>query len=192
MKKNPVEYENGVLVFDDFLSAKDFKIVTDPFLYGDINWRRSLPLTEEQVGDIEGNEILCDWKYNHQFVHYLLLRHQMSERFGNTMSPFVQRLHDMDYMLNPYSLIRAKVNLHTCTETVHEHAYHVDYMWPHWSGVFNMNTNDGYTGIKNGPKIESIANRLIIIPDKTVHTGTSCTNQQARIVLNFNWLNQLE
>ena len=50
-----------------------------------------------------------------------------------------------------------------------------------------LNTNDGYTKFEDGTKVESIANRMVIFPTNIKHTGTTCTDQQSRIVLNINW-----
>ena len=50
-----------------------------------------------------------------------------------------------------------------------------------------MNTNDGYTFFKNGKKIESVANRLIVFNNDMWHGGTSCTDAHERIVINLNF-----
>ena len=50
-----------------------------------------------------------------------------------------------------------------------------------------MNTNNGYTIFEDGTKVESVANRMITFPANLKHTGTSCTDQQVRIVINFDY-----
>ena len=50
-----------------------------------------------------------------------------------------------------------------------------------------MNTNNGYTLFENGTKIESVANRMITFPTNMKHTGTSCTDENTRVVINFNY-----
>ena len=50
-----------------------------------------------------------------------------------------------------------------------------------------MNTNDGYTEFEDGTKVESVANRLVTFPANLKHTGTSCTDEKTRIVINFNY-----
>ena len=57
----------------------------------------------------------------------------------------------------------------------------------HFTSILYLNTNDGYTQFENGTKIESIENRLITFPLSYRHTGTTCTNQPFRAVINFNY-----
>ena len=40
--------------------------------------------------------------------------------------------------------------------------------------------------------IESIENRLIVFNPETRHTGTTCTNQTRRLVLNINFFDYVE
>ena len=50
-----------------------------------------------------------------------------------------------------------------------------------------MNTNNGYTKFENGTKVESVANRMLTFSANMKHTGTSCTDEKRRIVINFNY-----
>ena len=56
-----------------------------------------------------------------------------------------------------------------------------------FTSILYLNTNDGYTEFENGTKIESIENRLITFPLSYRHTGTTCTNNPFRVVINFNY-----
>ena len=51
-----------------------------------------------------------------------------------------------------------------------------------------MNTNNGYTTFKDGTKVDSVANRMIIFDSELDHTGTTCTDQKSRVIINFNFL----
>ena len=55
------------------------------------------------------------------------------------------------------------------------------------TSIFYVNTNDGYTMFEDGTKVESVANRMLSFPANMKHTGTSCTNIQTRILINFNY-----
>ena len=59
---------------------------------------------------------------------------------------------------------------------------------PYTTSIFYMNTNNGYTEFEDGTKVESIANRIVSFPFNMEHTGTSCTDEQTRIVINFNYV----
>ena len=59
----------------------------------------------------------------------------------------------------------------------------------HWTtAIFYINTNNGYTEFENGEKIESVANRLIMFPSNIKHRGVTQTDEQTRIMINFNFL----
>ena len=68
------------------------------------------------------------------------------------------------------------------------HKYHVDYEFPCMSGLFYLNTNDGYTKFeKDNLKVESIANRFVSFPTHLSHASSSCTNDKVRYNINFNY-----
>ena len=55
------------------------------------------------------------------------------------------------------------------------------------TSIFYVNTNNGYTKFEDGTKVESVANRLVSFPANKKHTGTSCTDEKTRVVINFNY-----
>ena len=81
--------------------------------------------------------------------------------------------------------IKIKSNLNYKTERIIETGEHTDVEDNRFtSAVFNLNDNDGYTRIGN-EKIYSKANRIIIFPSNITHTGTTCTNTERRVIINF-------
>ena len=92
------------------------------------------------------------------------------------------------------SIIKIKANLLTKTPKIVENAFHVDmdYLSEEklkqiTTSIFYVNTNNGYTKFEDGTIVESIENRLITFPANVKHTGTSCTDQKTRVVINFNY-----
>ena len=55
------------------------------------------------------------------------------------------------------------------------------------TSIFYVNTNNGYTKFEDGTKVESVANRMVTFPSNMKHTGTSCTDERIRVVINFNY-----
>ena len=43
------------------------------------------------------------------------------------------------------------------------------------------------TIFEDGKKVESVANRMLTFPANMKHTGTSCTDEKTRVVINFNY-----
>jgi hypothetical protein len=56
------------------------------------------------------------------------------------------------------------------------------------TAIYYVNDNNGSTKFEDGDSIDSVANRLVIFPSNLRHSGTRCTDQQRRIVINFNYM----
>jgi hypothetical protein len=54
-----------------------------------------------------------------------------------------------------------------------------------------MNTNNGYTYFEDGTKAKSVANRLIKFDNVMYHSGTTCTDENQRVVININYKENL-
>ena len=105
------------------------------------------------------------------------------------INPLVDRI-------EPLSLWRVKANLLTRTPNIIENTFHTDIgnlidkpkKLAQWTtSIFYVNTNNGYTKFEDGTKVESVANRVVTFPANMKHTGTSCTNEKTRVVINFNY-----
>ena len=57
----------------------------------------------------------------------------------------------------------------------------------HKGAILYLNTNDGYTCFEDGNKIKSIENRFVAFDSSLKHSGTTCTDEPRRIVLNINY-----
>ncbi len=55
------------------------------------------------------------------------------------------------------------------------------------TSILYINTNNGYTRFETGEVVESVENRLVTFPANLKHTGTSCTDEKVRVVVNFNY-----
>ena len=84
-------------------------------------------------------------------------------------------------------LIRVKVNFYPGTDKIYEHATHIDREFEHKVALFSLNTCNGYTKLENGEKITSKKNRYLEFDCNTKHSGSSCTDEKRRVVINFNY-----
>ena len=104
-------------------------------------------------------------------------------------SPFCDKLVPLLNKLDTKCLIRVKGNLFPNTHILHEHPLHTDYGFPHSGAILSLNTCDGYTKLKDGTKIDSVANRVLLFDASKEHCSTTTTNVSARINLNINYIN---
>ena len=130
--------------------------------------------------------IAVEEKHNQQFCHLLYKDREVQSQNFHFFSPLFKQLNvDMIY--------RSQLNLTTCTSEIREFGYHIDnplendYMKYCKTAVYYINTCDGYTGFKDGRKVESVANRLCIFPSDLMHTSTTTTSERSRYVININY-----
>ena len=109
-------------------------------------------------------------------------------------SPAIKIINPLINKINPSILGKIKANLLTRTPNIIVNKFHVDFelnspeKLKQWTtSIFYVNTNNGYTKFEDDTKVESIANRMITFPANTKHTGTSCTDEERRIIINFNY-----
>ena len=137
------------------------------------------------------------WHYNnridfgddvdkYQFIHPFYFNYA-------PISPFIEKLAPIIEKIVPVALEKIKANLLTRTPEIVENTFHVDVGYPEeklkqlTTSIFYVNTNNGYTKFEDGTKVESVANRMVSFSSNMKHLGTSCTDQNRRVVINFNY-----
>tara|TARA_B100000085_G_C18354603_1_gene435769 strand:+ start:130 stop:606 length:477 start_codon:yes stop_codon:yes gene_type:complete len=155
-------------IIDNFLSDYEFKTLQAMFLSNQFSWYWG---EEKVLGD--NSEI------NYQFYHSF---YEDNESYSNrNIKPIINKLD-----IRAIHKIKANLTLHT--EKIYQYKFHTDVEnFKCTTGVFYINTNDGYTLFENGDKIESISNRMLLFDSDKRHAGTTCTNAKRRVVLNLNF-----
>ena len=141
------------------------------------------------------------WFYNPYIDHEEDIdKFQFTHMFYEEAAPrssFIKQINSILDRIKVIILVRIKANLLTRTSNIIQNAFHVD-MKPmpeekqkQWTtSIFYINNNNGYTKFEDGTKVESVANRMVTFPANTKHTGTSCTDEKIRVVINFNYFSE--
>lgn len=120
-----------------------------------------------------------------QFLHHFYKDWRVNSDWISLLDPLIK-------ILNPLALIRIKANLLNRTPKTIEHGMHIDQAVKGHknikSAIYYVNSNNGYTKFKNGKKILSKQNKLIIFDNDQPHTGSTCTDERIRVVINFNYV----
>ena len=160
---------------DNFLDQKDFEEL-QKFLMGNM-----FPWYYNSIIDFYEDED----KY--QFIHVFYDNYAPTSSVIENINPILAKV-------GPLSIWRIKANLLTKTSNIVENSFHIDNNFlskeklKQWTtSIFYVNTNNGYTEFDDGKNVESIANRLVTFPANMKHTGTSCTDEKTRVVINFNY-----
>jgi len=160
-----------IKIIEDCISKDDFKNIKDMFYADSFPWY--LQPGVNRTGD--GYVQFCHTFYNNF--------NQNSQNFL-ILKPLID-------LLNPSSIIRIKANLLTKTSEIIKHGLHTDQSFKCTTAIFYVNTNNGFTEFENSKKILSEENKLVIFDNFTKHTGTSCTDKNERIVINFNYITKI-
>ena len=163
---------------DDFLEQTAFDDLQNLIMSFNFNWQYSTII--DSCTSIKNED-------NFQFVHVF---------YDDSVprSPFLERLNPIIEKIQPISFWRIKANLRTRLSKIDEIPFHVDIegipeekskQWT--TSIFYMNTTNGYTKFEDGTKVESVANRFVSFPANKKHTGTSCTDEKRKVVINFNY-----
>ena len=104
------------------------------------------------------------------------------------VSPLFDNLIPLLQKLGMKCLLRVKANLYPNTKILHEHLMHTDYNYLHSGAILSLNTCDGYTKLKDGTTIDSIANRVLLFDASEEHCSTTTTNDYARFNININYM----
>ena len=153
-------------VVDDFLDYEDLKLVQDGVLTQ--SWTYCPYVVEEGDG------------------HYMFCC-GFDPETSDSILPVLEKI-------GKVNILRIKANLVPKGSSIIEHGFHIDYKEKIPSNaitsIFYVNTNNGYTKFEDGTIVESVANRLVAFPANIKHRGVSQTNEETRILINFNYLRE--
>jgi len=123
---------------------------------------------------------------NYQFTHNFYQNYLLKSNYVDLINPIIN-------VINPSAIIRIKANLIVKNNKIIEHALHkdIDYAKNYKTAIYYVNTNNGYTKFKNGKKIYSEENKLIVFDGNNEHCGTTCYDEDYRIVINFNYFESI-
>ena len=106
---------------------------------------------------------------------------------GNLGSPYVKLLDPLLKKLKIKAVIRVKANLYPNQGKMIEHTQHADFPFKHKAALFSLNTCDGFTVLKDGTKIQSVANQVLLFDASQPHHSSTCTNTKVRCNINVNY-----
>ncbi len=191
-------------IYDNCLPLYEFEDLQEKLLGASCPWHYNSSIVLKKYTGIEPNFDDYDYDYNEigQFTHVFF----MDSGGGGTRRPgagimdSIFEVEAIAKILNPRGWLRIKANLGTKDSEHMIGGWHYDLHWPEegdtripyddtLTAVFYLNTNNGYTLLETGHKVESVENRLVIFPNNVLHTGVSQTDTNVRVLINFDfWL----
>ena len=167
-------------VFDDFLSEDEFFKLNSQISSFSFPWYVTSVINDGANDD----KLSCNEKHNMQLVHIFYRDLCPQSESINFLFPLIE-------IIKPKSLISIKANLNFKSTDIIEHGFHNDWSFSketkHKTGIYYLNTNNGYTKFSDGSKVDTKENRFVEFDSDMDHTGTTCTDSKYRIVINFNY-----
>ena len=158
-------------ITDNFLSDDEFKSIQDWFTGESFHWYYNNSIANQKHG----------WD-QFQFVHpFYDVANPSLSKFSSFLYPFLTKL-------NAKYIFRIKANLRPRTSTAVLSDFHTDMSLNQQTGIFYINTNNGYTKFKDDSTVPSVANRFLTFSGDLEHCGASPTDTNSRIVLNINYI----
>ena len=163
---------------DNFLPIREFEQMHSELMAWNFPWYAS-----KVVNDSDQNA-----DYNMQFTHLFYERYSPVDDTINILHPVLR-------VIQPISIFKIKANIMPNQGKIVEHGYHHDVTDSEFhpikdhmkTSILYMNTNNGFTKFEDGTGIESVANRFVTFPNHTEHTGTTTSDSDYRLVINFNY-----
>jgi len=177
--------ENGVSIQDNFLVEKEFATLRDVVIDPTFPWyfqkTKSHPKEDRSISP-------------GQFTHMIYAAGAPYSHYDSYLAPILEQL---DFAI----LTKIKLNLNPRLPEPFYSDFHIDHQGSLEKGnipediiarsttsIFYIDTNNGYTELEDGTIVKSVANRLVSFPSNTKHRGVTQTDEQTRVVANFNYL----
>jgi hypothetical protein len=156
-------------IYKNFLSKKHFKKLKDKIMGHNFPW-----YFKDGINKIPDK--------NFQFCFIFINgegKINCSDKMMDLLKPVLSKLKFR-------KINKIKANLLTKDINITEHGMHVD-QYEGKTGILYINTCNGYTKFESGKKIKSEENKYVEFDSTLKHTGSSCTDEKRRIVINFNY-----
>jgi len=157
-------------IIDNFLSEDELKVIQDLML-------RNKDFPYYFISDVTYENVESP---NSMYFVHLFYRDTVKSNYFPAIESIIKKL-------DAHALIRVKGNLYPNLGKELNELPHIDYEYEHKGAIFYVNTNNGYTILEDGTKIESIANRLLKFKPHLTHTSTYCTDAKVRANININY-----
>jgi hypothetical protein len=170
----------NIAVIDNFLDSNSFNLVYDTLMKDHFPWYYN-------------DHVVFPGDSHFQFTHVFYANNRVnSENYHNNIIVplFLNKL-------KVFAVHAIKANLKIQTEEIIKYQLHTEYSFEYSgidnksTGIYYVNTNNGFTFFENDVKVESVQNRMILFDGELKHAGTSCTDQKTRCVINFNYIGNL-
>lgn len=151
-------------IIDNFLDLEDLENIKSIMLDKNFLW---------QVNECEeGNNLFLE------LPHYSDNR-PLSE-FYNEIVPIMKKIEVL-------GLVEVKSNMYFKNIYLQSFKKEKKHNFSVGTAIYYLNSNDGYTLLEDGSKIESKENRIVLFEETSFYYETNCTDSTCRVNITFNY-----
>ena len=172
--QNMVKKEQTIKITNNFLPPQSFLMVKALLNSDQLPWYFNDAVVYPEKDPIN----------HYQFTHTFYMDNAPRSDFFRNLSPLLD-------VIKPNILIRIKANLLPISSKIIKHKMHNDELSENakiTTGIFYINTSNGKTIFDTGEEVISEENKYAEFDSKKLHAGTTCTDKQRRLVINFNYI----
>jgi hypothetical protein len=170
-------------ILDNYLTKEDLKNIKNILFPQDLtskdnfqwNYQKGI-VRDPDLGPTGYEEY--DWMYNRSL--YSSEFRLKFDKYYHVVKPILNKL-------NPKKIFDIRANLLVPTPHHIYHEFHTDRSVPHRVALFYVTTNNGFTILRDQPKINCIENRMLLFNGNIEHHSVTSTDSP-RCVLNINYL----
>ena len=169
--------ENGKLICTNVITKEELQRIQNKMLSDHFPWYYTEHVVEDKQKMTEDKDQL-------QFVHNFHGVSDVSTEWSNW-----EMLYPIFNVLKANTFVRVKANNIPRTEKIIKHGFHADTrVVLSYTAIYYVNSTDGYTEFRDGTKVPSVENSMVVFPSYMEHTGTTCTDKRSRININMNYM----
>ena len=137
------------------------------------------------------NAVSLKHRKDHYYFTHMLVNNSVSvSGFNNIANHFLDQI-------SPSYVYRIQVNAYPKEPDHNLHGFHIDLDHTHKVALWYVNTNNGYTILKDPTsqedvRIESVKNRMLFFDGNIFHSSVTHTDTNLRHVVNMNYLPSIE
>jgi hypothetical protein len=158
-------------IIDNFLSEESYNKIVDTLTNNYFPWFLQNKINDYQV---ESNN-------NYYFSHTFFDNNKQNSDAFYLWEELLNKI-------NFTKLIRVKANLYPKTNTILEHAKHLDYTENGITSLYYINTNNGFTNLNDEIKVNSVNNRFLKFNNNILHNSSTCTDEKFRLTVVCNYI----
>lgn len=156
--------EQSYKIIDKFLDLDDFEAIRSIILDKNFLWQ-----TNECP---EGNNLFLE------LPHYS--NNKPLSEFYNLLVPIMKKIEVL-------GLVEIKSNMYFKNRYLQSFKKEKKHNFSVGTAIYYLNTNDGYTLLEDGSKIESRENRIVLFEETSFYYETNCTDRTCRVNITFNY-----